>query len=648
MTKETTTTTIMLLEADNRAAHHTRRTDAAHARHAVNTNGVWTATPNGIRPPIHRQNGEQLQATADSAAFLAIRARHQAAATDLFRQLTSARHSDRTAASIATIGNAAIEAERERDEQRKTAAYHRSQAERKTITPKEAKAHREKARAATRAADKAAAKADSLNKLIKQSVSSDRADIVQAAIIAALTYDHAADPNGAFKAMCAAAGKAIAAVASPTALTATRTKVKEITPAEAAEMLRTYPNIVTIDPVTGYEIETPCKIPHNVKGTTSQCYDTIEQRQRGREKRLVWCIVSHYLTVAPYISYEAFTEASGGDTAEIATNGGINAIGTQEDAAAIAQLLSDANLTERETLIVYRTADQTAALHGQYAATEYWTRRTPEINALATPKARREAFKDAQKTADRERIAAQWANALDRTGIYSESNRTTIKGRIKKKLTEAQKPAEPMTEADRRKWKQLQGNSRRGHATEPSRRPDAIAIVCPAAVLTAAVLEMTAPAQWTYRAAKSAADSATAFSKYKPVIKWTDSGNEPQTIGGDYRAAEVIKRDSGRVNAPKATPPALTSTERAKREKLCRREAELFALWAEFEKLTGRHPAENYKLPQADTTTPAAEAERQRMRAAAAGLNKIKDRYPRTESPPIMAGILFIYSTVKP
>ena len=46
----TTTNTInpaavLLLEADNRAAHHARRTKAAQARHAISTAGTWTATP---------------------------------------------------------------------------------------------------------------------------------------------------------------------------------------------------------------------------------------------------------------------------------------------------------------------------------------------------------------------------------------------------------------------------------------------------------------------------------------------------------------------------------------------------------------------------------------------------------------------------
>lgn len=519
-TKTNTTTTpaaVLLLEADNRAAHHARRTEAAHARHAVSTAGVWTDTPQGIRPPVHRQNAEQLTATADTAARLAIRARHQAAATDLFRALTNAAPADRTARNLPAIATAALEAERLRDTLRQYAAQYRAIAARKTATPAERKAAEQKAEAISRAADRAAEKAESHNRIIAEATASDRADIVQAAAAAALTYNHAANPNGAFAEMCRAAGRAIAEAASPTALNATRTKVQEITAEEAAALLKAYPNIVTIDPATGYELETPCKIPHNVRGATSLCYDTIEERERGRKphRRRVWCKVSHYLTVAPCVSYEAYTEASGGDTAEIATNGGINAIGTQEDAAAIVYLLERANLTERETAIVYKVADQTAAHHGQQAAAEYWKERTPQIAALPTAKARREAHKAAQTTADNYRIAAQWESAFDRAGVYSKGNRYTIKSRIYARLTAATLPAEPITEADRaeatrRQWEREQRNSRRGYALTQAAAPDLIA---------------------------GASQAAAALPKHKPVVKWTESGNEPQTLTAEEAAA---------------------------------------------------------------------------------------------------------------
>lgn len=557
----TTRPAVLLLVADNRTAHHARRTEAAHARHTISTAGVWTDTPQGIRPPIHRQNADQLHNTADTAARLAIRARHQASALDLFRQLTNAQHADRVNTQLPAIAAAAIEAERERDKHRTEAARYNAIADRKTATPAEAKAARAKARNASRAADKAAQRAESLNRIIHESTASDRADIVQAAIAAALAYDHAADPNAAFAAMCRAAGKAIAEVASPTALTATRTKVQEITAEEAAAILKAYPNIVTTDPASGLEIESPCRIPHNVKGATSQCFDTIEQRERGKGKarRLVWCRVSHYLTAAPYISYEAFAEACGGDTAEIATNGGINAIGTQEDAAELAELLERANLTERETAIVYRVADQTAARHGQAAVNEYWQERTPQINALTTAKARREAYKAAQDTAENVRIAAQWANAFDRSGVYSKGNRYTVKSRIYSRLTAATKPAEPMTEAeraeaDRRQWEQMQRNSRRHYAPAPTAAADILGAV---------------------------ARAAAAKPQHKPVIRWTEA---PAIAAEDWHTDP--RRECPQTLTPSgthATPPALTPREQRERARLDRRNAETAALIAAFE-----------------------------------------------------------------
>ena len=86
-----------------------------------------------------------------------------------------------------------------------------------------------------------------------------------------------------------------------------------------------------------------------------------------------------------------------------------------------------------------------------------------------------------------------------------------------------------------------------------------------------------------------------------------------------------MKRDSYRATAPKAQPPALTERERTQREKLVKREEELFALWAEFEKLSGRRPdADPSGLTKADTSTAEATAEAARMRAAAAKLTPAK------------------------
>lgn len=613
---------------------HAARIEAAHTRHSRNTAGVWIATPDGIRPPIHCQSAAQLYRTADTAVYLAIRARHQSSGLDLFRQLTNAATADRTHRNITDLATAAIEAERERDTQRAAATFHRARAAAKTIDPASAKAHRKAAKAATKAADKAAARADSYNKLIKTATASDREPLVQAAIIAALTADPT-KPAEVFPAMCAAAGREIANIASPNAAQSTRTKVKEITPEEAAETLKAYPNIVIIDPRTGLEIEAPQRIPHNVKGATSQCFDTIEQRERGRKpnRRRVWCRVSHYLTIAPYISYEAFTELSGGDTSEIATNGGINAIGTQEDAAAVADFLSRANLTERESAIIYKVADQTAAKHGQAAANDYWKKRTPEIATIENRKERRKAYRAAQATADRERTAAQWGNAFDRAGIWSESNRRQIKSRIRAKLTEATKPAEPLSQAEQeertaRQWERMQRSPRRGYTARPTAAPDIIGTVCPQAVPVAPVLDFTPGKGWSYRPAKSAAEAAESIQgQPAPVIIWTESGHTPEAVnpGTDYRAAAILTAEA--IKGGNATPPALTERERRQWEKLCKSEAETAELWRKFEAATGRTPdTDPAHLTKADTTTAEAQAERERMRAAAAKLSKVNAR----------------------
>lgn len=544
------------------------RIEAAHARHAISTSGTWTATPEGIRPPIHRQSGAQLYRTADTAVYLALRARHQSSGLELFSDLLSKAAADNQHRNIEAIAAEAIAAERERDTQRAKQNHHQAQTERKTIAPAEAVAHRAKAKAAKAKAEKASTKADQLNNLIKAATASDREPLVQAAIIAALEYDHEAAPDGAFAAMCAAAGREIANIAAPSALESTRTKVKEISPEQAAELRKVYPDIIIADPNTGLEISAPCRIPHNVKGATSQCFDTVELRERGRKpnRRPVWCLVSHYLTVAPYVSYEAFTEQSGGDVAEIATNGGINAIGTQEDQAAIADLLERANLTARECAIVYKVADQTAARHGQHAADEYWKKRTPEIAAIESRKERNKAHNAAQDTADNKRISAQWENAFDRSGIHSDRTRRDIKKRIYERLHGG--TAAPESFLDEAQEEEATTQSK-----DNSRRPvwnqqaDYIGAICPEAVPVGVMLDFFPGEGWKHRPIKSARVAAATFTgrpgAHKPVIRWTEGAEAPEAVpGGDYRAADILSRDSYRQTAPKATAPELTARER--------------------------------------------------------------------------------------
>lgn len=602
MNQNQNNTTILLLVADNRQAHHARRTAQAQARHSLYTAGTWTATPEGIRPPIHAQSPSQLYRTADTAVFLALRARHQSSAQNLFSVLISSARADQQHRTLEAIATQALEAEAERDRLRKAQHYHEAQSDRTTLSRAEKTAHRAKANQYRKQADKLTQQADRLNNLLKQATASDREPLVHEAIIQALAHDHQGNPDGAFQQMCRQAGKAIADIASPDSATSTRTKVKEITPEEAEQIRKAYPDRIYIDPSTGLEYSAPCHIPHNVKGATSQCYDTIEQRERGKgkSKRLVWCKVSHYLTIAPYISYEAYTEASGGDTAEIATNGGINAIGTQEDQAEIADLLQRANLTEREQAIVYRVADQTSARHAQAEAEDYWKKRAPEIQALPTKKARAKAHKEAQKTADSVRITAQWTNAFERTGITSEVNRRVTKSRIRSKLEEATKPAEPLTpeeqaEKEAKRWTALQRNGGRGYNPEPAKAPDFIGTICPEAVPVGNTLEFVPIKGWTYRPTKSARVSASYFqgrAGHKPVIRWTESGHSPEatSTGEDTRAVEVLKRDQYRQIAPKATPPEMTERERNERKRLDEADKDTQRRIAQYEAYILEHP----------------------------------------------------------
>ena len=569
------------------------RIKAAQERHTLSTIGTWTAypatkgSPATVRPPVHRQTPEQLQQTADHAASLALRAREQSSGLNFMRELAQQAGNDRIVTRFPELANEAAEERTKAARARQTADNLRAYAKRKDTPYTAAKAARAEADNLSKQADQHSAKAAALESVIHATTSSDRADIVQAAIAAALTHDHAANPDGAFPAMCKAAGQSIGAIASPSALTAHRTKVQEITPAEAAALIQRYGE--------------DTKIPHTVRGCTSQCYDTVELRTRGRgtDRRSTWCKVSHYLTVAPYISFEAITTADENgneDTPpEYLTNGGLNAVDSLGAAEAVEELLKRANLTPRESDIVRKVADQTATTHAEAAAREYWDKRNPEIDTMRTKSERNQARKRAEETADHIRTNARWGSALDRCGIHSKANRKTVKSRIIAKLTEARQTPEALTKAEqdertRRRWESLQRNSRRQYSAPEATAPDIIGAV------QAHAATIPAPAAVVRWISTGATNGAT----------WTPAPRQrcPETLAPSGEAA---------------TPPAMTPRE-------AREAAKLAARVADLESLIARYEATKNAMTEADTRSPEARAEAERMRAAAANLKPAKTR----------------------
>lgn len=458
-------------------------------------------------------------AAGDTAAFLTIRARHQSAATPIFRDLANAQSRDRRALMAAEQSAREDEHRAAHDEHRKDADTLQAIADRKTTDPATARAYAKQAKSHRKAAEVEQSRAESLRKVREALTLSDRADLMQAAAVA---YWMTGDIGNA----CRAAGREVSRIASPDALTATRTKLHPISAERAAAERAAHPDIVTIDPMSGEETATPCKVPFNVRGASTGFY-TIEYRiykntDPAEGNVSGWYRVDHYHTAAPYISYEQF--AAGEAAQAITTNGGINAILCQADADAITAFFDRANLTERERLIALAAADLTAERHADAARAEYWQTRRPAIKAL--PKSRRRAaIIESIAAAENAARRAKWDNAFDRNGIHKESERTRqrIKAAIDKQLTAALYAADPLTPADlaereRVYWEREQRNNRRGILTPSADRADLVGAV--------------------------AAKAATM--RFKPVIAWREDYPapcpiDPQRAAEDARAAQATR-----------------------------------------------------------------------------------------------------------
>lgn len=479
------------------------RIDNAHARHDLNTAGTWRATADGIEPPIHRQTPEQLYQTADKAVFFAIRAREATSATNLFRELSQSAPTDRQRREITRI------AEEISDHQRQ---HSRARAEIEALTriidsTKTAPAERldawKRREQAKQTAKKALERVQSLEQRINDTTTSDREQLVQVAIIAGLDPENATDPDRAFKRMTNSAGREISNLASPDALRSTRTKLTPITAEEAQAEREAHPDIITIDPLTGEEITTPAHVPFNVKGGQSAGYYTIEYRPATKTRPAGWYKVSHYATVAPYVSFETF--ATGENAEPIAKNGGINAIETISDREELEALINRANLTEREREIVLKLCDQTAKRHAEQAHHEA-IEAGREAIAKADKAHRAQERQRAERRAERAYNTALWDSAFTRAGIYAQSTRSKTQTRIIEQMRKARSTAEPLTPAEEAE------RAQKRTARDMTRKPQG------GRATTEARADLIA---WT------ATDPGRAC---KPVIRWHDLTETPQTL----------------------------------------------------------------------------------------------------------------------
>lgn len=481
------------------------RISAAAARHPNTTPAViimtaYTAS-NAAAVAAVRESGH-------AAAHLAIRARHMASGLDFLRRLNLEQRNDRQRESVPEIADRAAAHDRAHDLHRAHADALQAIADRVSTTTEDAAT----AAAAERAAAaRELAAADALHRVISTTSHSDRADISQAATLAMWE-------TGNFAIACKAAGKAIGAVAAANGCTATRTKVKPISAADAAAEQERHPNMD--------------KIPFAVKratGSTTQGYWTIEYRD-SKQFAPSWYKVYHYVTVAPVISYETYATAE--DAPQLTTNGGINAITDQQDAQDLQDLYRRAGLTDRECVICAYMVDNTAAAAGIKAVAQHQQQTAERVQAATTPQQAQRIQRDADRRAEDVRSAAQRDNAMSRAGVYSDRTRRDIMQRIRTKLAAAaSSPTQPtaaeLAERERRQWEHMQGNRDRYQRISRS------AAAAPAIVPT--ITSTTSPA------------APTEYATYSPV--WTERINpaDLHTISPAQLAAEQTAEQQRRA-----------------------------------------------------------------------------------------------------
>lgn len=534
----------------------------------------------------------------DIVASIALRAKHQKSGLQFIADLQNQRAADKVAANLTAYAVEVSELERERDELKATAEALQAHADKMTTPAEEARAAARKAAKARKAANALTARIKQLEPLFSMTLS-DRFDIVQTAALeaqrriidpanipdpdkaieaaeehlealkaeaaavddaAALAYLEALTPEelaqetANYKATITAAGKAISAHAAPEALNRYTTKATRATPEEVAEWIAKYGG-------TGADIKhhTPIK-----RTRASECWETMEYKQYKSKPSGFYHII-HYRTVSPYVSYEAFQEATGGDNSEVVKNYGINAIETQAAAEALDEVIAAANLTERERLFCRYILDNTAAKHGEQAVSEYYAEKAAKNQ------------KPSKAAAENARWTGQRDNAFSRIGLTSKESRKKFLQRIRKAFQDPESKRRNATKAadnvskyptTPEAWKALMTSRIRGQAVQDS-RPDLV---------------------------QAYSRHAATIPNPAPVINWTESGAtaEATAPGVDYRAADVLSRDSYRKTAPKAKKPYMTireAAEAAKREIRLRETAELIEAIERLEAVRSRTEA---------------------------------------------------------
>lgn len=533
------TTTRAALES--RAQKEARKTAAAHARHPAPTFAPMNATAGDrptIFPAMHDMTPAALYYLPELCAAFVLRARERETGLQLFTELKAAARRDREIMHHrAERAERAAQSRAEYEEARATAEELDRIAARISTDPAIAEAAAEAAAEARDRRDAAREDAEAIDRADAAATTSERAVLVQAA--AARLCDMLTtgdDLTAVVPELCRAASAALAELANPDSMTRNKTVTRWLDRDEAAEIMRRYAIDLTAQP--------PQKIPAAMTKAGAACYRTIEPRDRKAERAQLEkhdpaaldrkattedgkavCVVYHYKTIAPYVTFSQF--AAPESAPELSTNGGINAIFNQTDQERINDLFDRAKLSERERLLCLYAASQTA---DSRAAAAYKDSMQSAAAAIAATDSghRAQARTRAEKAADKAATAARWQYAFDRLSRsdsgtkYSTQTRDKYRRRICAALEKASTAPEAPTaadraDADRRKWEAMQRNSRRAAAPAPAERIDLVA----AASIAASTKPAPAPAvRWL---TKAQANNRRAAQAYRAAYATADS-----------------------------------------------------------------------------------------------------------------------------
>lgn len=578
--KATTTTRAAI---ESRAQKEARRAAAAHARHTAPSYDTMTATAGEhatIFPALHDMTPRALYHLPELCAALVIRARHRETGLRLFSDLQRAASADgRIMHDLTARQQRAAERRAEYEEARAFAAALDQIAARISTDPDVAEAAAEAAAEERARRDAAREDADAIDSADAAATTSERATLVQAAAAALVSMmTEGADLTAAIPQLCRAASAALAQLANPDAMTRVKTVTRWLDRAEAAEIMRRYAIDLTAQP--------PQKIPAAMTKAGAACYRTIETRDRKAERahlakhdpaaldrkavtadgRAI-CIVYHYKTVSPYVTFSQF--AAPDSAPELSTNGGINAITSQTDQERITALFDRANLSERERILCLYAASQTA--DSRAAAAHRASMKADAERIAATDKGHRaQERKRAEARAAKAAVNARWTYAFDRlsrTDIgtkYSTATRDKYRQRIAAALDRARTAPEAPTAADRaeqqrRAWEYMQKNSRRAAAPAPADRIDLVTAAAKAASTTPAAAPvvhwMTRAQANNRRAANSRA--AAALVKASKIDNGTPEAQAAAEIaaklyGDKMRREAQRKREAERAAAKTA------------------------------------------------------------------------------------------------